>query len=676
MSRRKLLVPLVVIVASLVAPSAADAFCGFYVSGASTELYNDATMVSMMRDGQTTVLAMRNNYQGPPKDFAMVVPVPEVLEKKQVKTLPDGVFDRLRAQTAPRLVEYHQRDPCNTIRHRAEGLGNLGMRGAATGAGGAPTDKAGTVKVEAQFDVGEYEIVILSSDESRALERWLHQNDYEIPDGAAKYFRPYVEKGSYFFVARVDVSKVTFQDGEALLSPLRFHYESQEFRLPIRLGLINSKGRQDLLVHVFAENQRYAVANRKNVTIPTNLPVQENVEESFGAFYDSLFTSVMEHNPGAVVTEYAWEAGKCDPCPPKQISASDFATLGGGVLVDSLKDVTASDEFPPKSLEGIEVEGDALETEVAKRVLRRYGRRFRHCYEKEALKDRNIGGKIVVDFKVNEQGRVERTKVDENTVGDETGSCIARSIARIRFPRPEKGEKAEIRKTFVFWPTDIRRRRSNPMKNWVVTRLHTRYSSEEIGDDLVFEKAPAIRGGRGQPKGKQGWMDPHGEVSANRNRFQARYAILHRFTGEVDCEDPNWNRWGGSLRRMQTRKKPTTAGSAPAPKGRISVPEYVDWKAVRKSKRTELQDEIRRPAASEQDEDETTKSEPEPEPESTTGTSEDDEPAQKKKESPPETAKSKPKTDSNCNCAEGGDHPPLPTLLLTAFALLGLRRFR
>ena len=39
---------------------------------------------------------MQNNYQGPPEDFAMVVPVPVVLQKENVKTLPKDVFDARR----------------------------------------------------------------------------------------------------------------------------------------------------------------------------------------------------------------------------------------------------------------------------------------------------------------------------------------------------------------------------------------------------------------------------------------------------------------------------------------------------------------------------------------------------------------------------------------------------
>ena len=87
-------------------------FCGFYVAGADAKLFNDATMVVMMRDGQRTVLSMSNHYKGPPENFAMVVPVPVVLQKENVKTLPKEVFTHVDQLAAPRLVEYWEQDPC------------------------------------------------------------------------------------------------------------------------------------------------------------------------------------------------------------------------------------------------------------------------------------------------------------------------------------------------------------------------------------------------------------------------------------------------------------------------------------------------------------------------------------------------------------------------------------
>jgi len=327
----RFLVPIGALVAGVVAaPHSSAAFCGFYVSGADAKLFNNATQVVMMRSGTRTVLSMQNNYQGPTEDFAMVVPVPVVLQKENVKTLPREIFTHVDQLSAPRLVEYWEQDPCAPIAKEEEkGVASMAMP--APGAAGGGKDKLG-VKIEAQFTVGEYQIVILSAKNSTGLDTWLRQEKYKIPEGAAPYLKPYVEAGSKFFVAKVDARKVKFENGQAMLSPLRFHYDSDQFNLPIRLGMMNSAGTQDLIVSILAPGQRYEVANYKNVTIPTNLDVKEEARERFGEFYAALFDRTIEKNPGAVVTEYAWDASSCDPCPTPALEPNELATLGADVL--------------------------------------------------------------------------------------------------------------------------------------------------------------------------------------------------------------------------------------------------------------------------------------------------------------------------------------------------------
>ncbi|HWN80525.1 MAG TPA: DUF2330 domain-containing protein, partial [Candidatus Udaeobacter sp.] len=239
---------------AMAAPSAAEAFCGFYVSGADAKLFNNATQVVMMRHGTRTVLSMQNNYQGPPQDFAMVVPVPVVLQKENVKTLPREIFGKVDTLSAPRLVEYWEQDPCLQPKYnedeRAVARSSMPMKAAPSG--GARRDLG--VTIEAKFAVGEYQIVILSAKDSTGLDTWLRQEKYKIPEGAEPYLKPYVEGGSKFFVARVDIEKVKFVKGQAMLSPLRFHYDSEQFTLPIRLGMMNSAGTQDLIVNLLADS--------------------------------------------------------------------------------------------------------------------------------------------------------------------------------------------------------------------------------------------------------------------------------------------------------------------------------------------------------------------------------------------------------------------------------------
>jgi hypothetical protein len=122
MSNLRLLLPTLLATAVLLAPARSDAFCGFYVSGADARLSNNATNVVLMREGTRTVLSMQNNYQGPPQDFAMVVPVPVILQEKDVKTLGKAVFDRLDQLAAPRLVEYWEQDPCPPRERRTRAI--------------------------------------------------------------------------------------------------------------------------------------------------------------------------------------------------------------------------------------------------------------------------------------------------------------------------------------------------------------------------------------------------------------------------------------------------------------------------------------------------------------------------------------------------------------------------
>ncbi|HWO24211.1 MAG TPA: DUF2330 domain-containing protein [Kofleriaceae bacterium] len=322
--------------ALVAAAPAADAFCGFYVSGSGAKLSNDATQVVLMRQGTRTVLSMQNDYKGPLEDFAMVVPVPVVLKQPDVKTLQKAVFERIDALGAPRLVEYWEQDPCprppSVDYDRVESTGAGMPRPTAM----APEKaKAPTVKIEAQFTVGEYNILILSATEAAGLEAWLKQNRYKIPDGAEPLLRPYVEAGSKFFVAKVNPKKVQLVDGRAALSPLRFHYDSEEFALPIRLGMANASGKQDLIVNILSPDRRYEVANYKNVTIPTNFDVRPEAKTRFAEFYAALFDKTLEANPGAVVTEYAWTALpqlKCDPCPDQVPADADMMTLGGDII--------------------------------------------------------------------------------------------------------------------------------------------------------------------------------------------------------------------------------------------------------------------------------------------------------------------------------------------------------
>jgi len=334
------------VLAALLVPVPAPAFCGFFVSGADAKLYNNASQVVLLRKGNHTEMSLSNNYQGPPEDFAMVVPVPVVLKKEQVKTLPPNVFARIDALSAPRLVEYWEQDPCRVpLKSMKKGSKRRSTEDDA-GVDEEKSEKKHGVKIEAKFEVGEYQIVILSAKDSTGLDAWLRENRYKIPAGADAALAPYVREGMKFFVAKVDIKKVQRDaHGFVVLSPLRFGFDSQELRLPVRLGLLNANGKQDLLIYILHPDKRFEVANYPNVFIPTNIEVADAVRKSFGGFYAELFDETLRrHNNKAVVTEYAWQASSCDPCPLPPLNPLDVYLFGDESMQGRLQSMDGDEE--------------------------------------------------------------------------------------------------------------------------------------------------------------------------------------------------------------------------------------------------------------------------------------------------------------------------------------------
>ncbi|MGK7955704.1 MAG: DUF2330 domain-containing protein, partial [Crocosphaera sp.] len=229
--RRSLTLFCLVFLFLLIGVNSADAFCGFYVAKADSNLYNQASQVIIARDGKRTVLTMANDYQGEVNDFAMVVPVPVILKEEQVKVGEPEIIERLDAFSAPRLVEYFDKDPC--VRNYFFGDEALRVPAAPQSASEMTpsVDSALGVTVEEEFTVGEYDIVILSAKESNGLEIWLRENGYKIPNGASEILRPYIQQNLKFFVAKVNLTEYE-NTGFKSLRPLMMAYESPKFMLP------------------------------------------------------------------------------------------------------------------------------------------------------------------------------------------------------------------------------------------------------------------------------------------------------------------------------------------------------------------------------------------------------------------------------------------------------------
>ena len=298
---------------------AAMAFCGTYVSSYDS-LENTTSEVAIVRQAMRTTLTVASDVVGDARDFAMVIPVPLVLPEDAIHVIDSAVFDRLRGYSDPREVSY---DCADFAPEEADADADSDADSDADG------DADSDVQIEAQYVVGEYDVTILSADESSALVDWLQGSGYAVPDASAELLGEYITGGSYFFAAQVR-EDAAIASGQTL-SPLQFSYPSESFGLPIRIGTLNSPGEQNVAIYAFTDydDGRVGISNYPEVEVDHDCMWPSDGEESFTQYYDRVTTEAhASQSDASWITEYAWGQGSCDPCTGVVPTSEDVVTLG------------------------------------------------------------------------------------------------------------------------------------------------------------------------------------------------------------------------------------------------------------------------------------------------------------------------------------------------------------
>jgi hypothetical protein len=189
------------------------------------------------------------------------------------------------------------------------------------------------VTVEAQYQIGTYDILILSAKESGGLEAWLNDNGYKMPVGAKEVLDPYIKTNMKFFVCKVNLEKFA-NKGSVDLDPLQITYTSPKFMLPIRLGMANANGVQDLIIYMYSKVGRIETTNYRTSLIPTDFKVPLFVQSEFGEFYRDLYNKAWSREgKNTVFLEYGWDVSPtqtqfCDPCVGDPPVVTDLKEAG------------------------------------------------------------------------------------------------------------------------------------------------------------------------------------------------------------------------------------------------------------------------------------------------------------------------------------------------------------
>lgn len=314
----------------LFASTIAGAFCGLYV-GTGSPLHNQGSEVVVARNADgTLVLTLAPDYEGALADFGLVIPVPAGTGDADVRVADPVALAHLGVYSAPRLVRYtcedlypyywagewhDEGDP--RFHGCAGGDIQIGCSSESylLGSSSAYAQAEG-VAVEERFVEGDYEISVLSAENSAGLLTYLGSEGYVLDASAATALQSYIDQGLQFLVAKVRLDEA----GEAWLTPLQIDLPaSSSVAVPIRLGTENAVGPQDVELYLLDAGGRGYVQNYPEVPLGTDcMPEGLDRASALPAYWAEVLDETFAGEPAAWTTVFAWHSAyACDPCPPE-----------------------------------------------------------------------------------------------------------------------------------------------------------------------------------------------------------------------------------------------------------------------------------------------------------------------------------------------------------------------
>jgi hypothetical protein len=514
---------------------------------------HDATTVIVLREAERTVLSVQPHYRGPAEPVLLVVPLPGTVGSDAIGAAVPAPFELLDRLSAPRLAELWEQDPCSV---------SVDLPGppedaseADAGAPGAPSAPA-----SAGAGAGPYELKVSSAKTGHAMVEWMNEEGFKVPEGAEPLMEQHIRAGGTFLLAKLDGSKLGLEGEQALLPPLRMTFDAKELTLPSRLAALSGGGKHELEILVLGPGARYEASNAPNLAVPTNLDVKPAVRRTLGPFYQAVLEHAFDQHPDAVLTEYAWRATSCDPCPGRALSDADFPLLGSDLLTSAA--VGAQHEVLVDA-SGVSSRPGGPEPMRAK---------LGDCYLEALAAEHGLGGEVVLQVQTGPSGEVASTTVT-GAAKDTLGRCATEALRGAVFDKKQASGTVRIRFAARSRAFDA---------DWVFTRLRARYGKVPESD-LVLRAGRPIEGGR--ELGPNNEPEQRVYQAAVGDNFQPRYVIRHPFKGKIECESPKRGVWGGrppseaaadDAKKDDAKKDDAKKDDGAAKKGKPAKPPKLD----------------------------------------------------------------------------------------------------
>ncbi|MEM1024079.1 MAG: AgmX/PglI C-terminal domain-containing protein [Myxococcota bacterium] len=120
----------------------------------------------------------------------------------------------------------------------------------------------------------------------------------------------------------------------------------------------------------------------------------------------------------------------------EQVGIGALGTEGGGNVKTGTKKETAI--RGTAQAQAPDVDGDLSAAKI-NRVMRRQKGAIQACYESALKRNRNLKGKLIIDFEILENGRTDNIDFGGSLRSKDLESCIRRRARSWRFPRPSGG---------------------------------------------------------------------------------------------------------------------------------------------------------------------------------------------------------------------------------------------
>ncbi len=240
-------------------PGRAQACGGFFCDNLDPVVQTAERILFRVNADDTVTTIVEIQYQGPPSQFAWVLPVAPGLTVEDITTAPAGLFDALEERTAP----VFERPPVDSAASAADDEGGCGFGRGRWGDGGytydpPPPDTSG-VMVVGEAVVGPYALEIITAEQGENLSNWLILNGYQIPPAAIGAMDHYIQRKMAFLGVKLEADVPA-----GPIDALSFTYSGQTPAIPLILTSVAAAPQMEIVAYV-AGPGRFVANNYEDI---------------------------------------------------------------------------------------------------------------------------------------------------------------------------------------------------------------------------------------------------------------------------------------------------------------------------------------------------------------------------------------------------------------------------